>query len=291
MKEQKKQNKILAIGIWLLCVIGLLNSRSLVVQAEDLVTEDGYRYIVYNNGTIFDETDDKVWITGYIGNATAIEIPGMIDGKRVTSINGEYAFRWSLISVTIPNSVTYIGERAFAKCSSLTSITIPDSVTYIGEGAFWGCSSLTSVSIPPNVDKIHRNTFYECSSLRRVTIPDSVIFIESCAFWKCSSLISITLPKNLYWIASDTFAYCTSLKSVTILSKDFDYIGNGAFEGCKKLKTITIKSTKLTKKFIGKNALKGTNKKLTIKVPKKMVKKYKSYFKNKGNKTVKVKKG
>lgn len=57
------------------------------------------------------------------------------------------------------------------------------------------------------------------------------------------------------------------------------------------MKIIILKSTKLTKKSVGKNALKGTNKKLTIKVPKKKVKKYKTYFKNKGNKTVKVKKG
>lgn len=67
-------------------------------------------------------------------------------------------------------------------------------------------------------------------------------------------------------------------------------IGKQAFYGCKKLKSITIKTTKLTKKSIGKNALKGTNKKIVVKVPKKKVTTYKKYFKNKGNKTVSVKK-
>ena len=75
------------------------------------------------------------------------------------------------------------------------------------------------------------------------------------------------------------------------ITKVLKTIGKNAFKGCKNLKTITLKTTKLTKKSIGKNALKGTNKKLTIKVPKSKVKKYKTYFKNKGNKTVKVKKG
>lgn len=67
-------------------------------------------------------------------------------------------------------------------------------------------------------------------------------------------------------------------------------IGTGAFSGCKRLTKIIIKSTKLKKSSVGKNVLKGTNKKLVIKVPKKQVKIYKTIFKNKGNKTVQVKK-
>jgi hypothetical protein len=48
--------------------------------------------------------------------------------------------------VTIPDSVTSIGDRAFYDCSSLTSITIPDSLTSIGNAAFDGCSGLTSIN-------------------------------------------------------------------------------------------------------------------------------------------------
>ena len=56
----------------------------------------------------------------------------------------------SLQSVTIPNSVTKIGNWAFWYCRSLQSVTIPDSVTEIEDGAFGGCSSLQSVTIPNN---------------------------------------------------------------------------------------------------------------------------------------------
>jgi hypothetical protein len=49
----------------------------------------------------------------------------------------------SLTSVTIPDSVTSIGYRAFCHCTSLTSVTIPDSVTSIGDWAFDGCENVT----------------------------------------------------------------------------------------------------------------------------------------------------
>jgi TonB family protein len=51
-----------------------------------------------------------------------------------------------LISLTIPNSVTWIGNEAFAGCSSLISLTIPNSVTWIGNGAFYGCEALTKLN-------------------------------------------------------------------------------------------------------------------------------------------------
>ena len=60
----------------------------------------------------------------------------------------------SLTSVTIPNSVTSIGDSAFSGCTSLTSVTIPDSVTSIGDGAFVGCTSLTGVYFQGNAPSL-----------------------------------------------------------------------------------------------------------------------------------------
>ena len=74
-----------------------------------------------------------------------------------------------LTSITIPNSVTSIGEHAFVYCSGLTSVTIGNSVTSIGDRAFDGCSGLTSIhclgTTPPNIrysfsDDIYRATLY-----------------------------------------------------------------------------------------------------------------------------------
>lgn len=65
-------------------------------------------------------------------------------------------------TVTIPDSVTAIGECAFSGCSLLRSIAIPHSVTNIGDRAFEGCSSLISITIPHSVVAIAARTFYGC---------------------------------------------------------------------------------------------------------------------------------
>lgn len=88
-------------------------------------------------------------------------------------------------------------------------------------------------------------------------------------------------------IAPNAFKNSKKLKSVTI-GKNIKRIGKNAFYGCKNLKKITVKSNVL--KSVGKNAIKGTNKKLTIKVPKKKLSVYKKILKKKGNRKVKIKK-
>ncbi len=97
-----------------------------------------------------------------------------------------------LTSVTIPNSVTEIGDCAFEDCSGLTSVTIGNSVTEIGDYAFFRCSGLTSVVIPNSVTKIGAKAFYDCTGLTSVTIGNSVTEIGSTAFDGCTGLTSVT---------------------------------------------------------------------------------------------------
>ncbi len=94
-------------------------------------------------------------------------------------------------STLIPNSVTSIGESAFAYCSGLTSVTIPNSVTSIGESAFAYCSGLTSVTIGNSVTTIGRGAFSSCSGLTSVTIGNSVTSIGKYAFCYCSRLTKL----------------------------------------------------------------------------------------------------
>ena len=179
----------------------------------------------------------------------------------VTTI-GDHAFYGcgSLTSITIGNSVTSIGFYAFCNCSSLTSITIPDSVTSIGEWAFADCSSLTSITIPNSVTSIGRNAFYDCSSLTSITIPDSVTSIGDYAFSNCSSLTSITIPDSVTSIGSYTFAYCSGVRSITI-PNSVKSIKDHAFYNCRYLvEIINQSSLNITKGnstygYIGWNAV------------------------------------
>jgi PKD repeat protein len=145
----------------------------------------------------------------------------------------------------VPDSVTTIGDGAFAGCASLTSVTIGDSVTTIGNSAFAGCASLTSVTIGDSVTTIGDNAFSYCSSLTSVTIGDSVTTIGDSAFYNCSSLTSVTIGDSVTTIGDWAFYNCSSLTSVTI-GDSVTTIGDDAFAGCSSLTIILVSSENTT---------------------------------------------
>ena len=166
---------------------------------------------------------------------TSITIP-----DSVTSI-GNLAFSccFNLTSVTIGNGVTSIGEDAFLACTSLTEITIPDSVTSIGYGAFSTCTNLVSIILSDNITSIENGMFQGCSSLSEITIPDGVTSIGVVAFQDCSSLSEIIIPDSVTSIGDYAFENCTGLTSVTI-GNGVTSIENEAFYNCNSLTEITI---------------------------------------------------
>ncbi|WP_303017380.1 leucine-rich repeat domain-containing protein [Muribaculum intestinale] len=162
----------------------------------------------------------------------------------VTSI-GQRVFEncSGLTSVTIGNSVTSIGYYAFSGCYGLTSVTIPNSVTSIRERAFSGCSGLTSVTIPNSVTSIGERAFSGCSGLTSVTIGNSVTSIGYYAFDGCYGLTSVTIPNSVTTIVQSAFSNCRGLTSVTI-GNSVTSIGKYAFSGCSKLTSIYCQGTK-----------------------------------------------
>lgn len=112
------------------------------------------------------------------------------------------------------NTVTAIGEEAFAQCGDITSVTIPDSVTSIGESAFYLCNSLESVNLPEGLTSIGAYAFASCFSLKNITFPESLTMIGPQAFFRCA-LESVTIPANTSMVAN-SFNVCESLTSFEV---------------------------------------------------------------------------
>ena len=150
-------------------------------------------------------------------NNTSITGVQFSEGSNVTSIGvGAFMNASSLTSITIPDSVTSIGNGAFYNASNLSSVTFGEKsqLKSIGNSAFYGVTGLTNITIPDSVISIEGNAFYNASNLTNVTIPDSVKKIEHDAF-AGTGITSITLPDSLETIGGNAFSY-TGLTSITI---------------------------------------------------------------------------
>lgn len=154
-------------------------------------------------------------ITKYAESDTVVVIPSKINGVTVETI-GHGAFERSAVtSVTIPDSVTAILDRAFATCSQLTNISIPNSVTSIGFSAFEHCTSLKSITLPSSLRNISMFLFHNCSQLTTIQIPDSVLSIQDYAFGNCISLETIHIPVSVTSIGVYAFNGCPNSMTVT----------------------------------------------------------------------------
>lgn len=172
-------------------------------------------------------------------NLTTVSLPASL-----TEI-GDKAFKGlaKLTTVTIaePSNLTTIGASAFDFDASLTTINIPGSVTTIGSGAFKDCRALEldAATLPSGLTAINDSIFASCWKMTgTLTIPNGVTSIGDNAFDNCRALESVTIPASVRSIGSDAFYGCV-LTSVTI-PDGVTSIGASAFYYCYKLRSVTI---------------------------------------------------
>ncbi len=140
------------------------------------------------------------------------------------------SFGDSVTSLTIDSGVTHIGKNAFTEMTAFTgTLTIPDSVTSIGESAFEG-SAIGSLHIGSGITDIPAKAFGKCRNLSGLTIPDTVTSIGNRAFENCDALSSLVIPSTVTSMGEHVFDGCDDLCTV------YDYSGLfGAYEsmsGC-----------------------------------------------------------
>lgn len=153
--------------------------------------------------------------------------------------HGVFEYCANLRSIEIPESVTSIGDRAFANCKNLETVTLKEGLNIIKDYAFYSCASLEEMTIPQSVTSIGKYAFAYCSSLKMCSLPEDITAIGKATFNNCTSLAEIRIPENVKIIDEDSFASCTSLEEITI-PEGVTLIGHYAFNKCKNLKEATL---------------------------------------------------
>ena len=139
----------------------------------------------------------------------------------------------------IPNSVTRIGEWAFAGQSLLTTVDIPNSVTSIGSWAF-DESGLKSMVMPNSIIALGTNVFMYCQALETLVFSESLEIISGFLLNQCHALKSITIPASVKVVEEYALAYCNNIQSITFLSTTPPTIYPGSFEAHYHNYAITI---------------------------------------------------
>ena len=176
------------------------NIKSVITQIDEEYMEK----LEIIKGGLLINTKDKEEIK--IAKRFGIEVNpyDIIDGELISS-NGNLLLMDESGTVTIPDSVTKIGEGAFANVSGLKTIIIPGTVKEICNKAFSNNATLEKVIIKDGVEKIGDEAFRECMKLKEINLPDSINYIGPLGFYYCTNLKEITIPPKVENIQEWTF--------------------------------------------------------------------------------------
>ncbi len=197
--------------------------------------------------------------------------------KPLTAINKEAFKGKGITSVSFPETVTTIGEAAFANNANLTEITIPGSVTTIGNDVFNGCTSLAKVTFLPNANGTplnigfstsgdDDNLFYDENSLTTLYLDRELVHTMSpdnvydAAFGGLAKLSTVILGSQVKELTPYMFAN-TAITTLSIPSS-VTTISDAAFWGCAQLESLEIPGTVTT---IGNNVFRNCSALGTIK--------------------------
>ena len=214
------------------------------IQNSNEKETNGFKYYLNDN--------NEAVISKYTGTDSNVIIPNLLDGYTVTSIAtfafgavnesdyeyyDDYIPKTLIKTVTLPDTITHIGDFAFAGNEALDNINIPESLLEISDEGFRNCLSLKNIFIPESVNKLGYATFLGCASLESIVM-NGVTEIGAYTFENCTSLKNIEFSEKLKTIGEFGFAYCSSIESVDL--SDVEFVGSGAFYVCENLKKAVL---------------------------------------------------
>ena len=139
------------------------------------------------------------------------------NGKPMYDEYGNYIYVYrgsNLKKVTLPSTLTYLGNAAFRNCVSLEEVNIPEGLTELQSNLFRGCTALKNITIPTNIKKINSQAFYN-AGLENVELSEGLNILQSNAFGNCKSLKTITLPSSVNSVYNPFYG-CSSLDSLVV---------------------------------------------------------------------------
>lgn len=197
-----------------------------------------------------------------------VHVPVSIDGYKVTAIGQEAFFgQQTLTKIVLPESLTFIGARAFDNCENLLfnehdnayylasetndffalikdkgSIVcgVKDQTKIIASNAFWSNTGLHTITFGSKLEIICKEAFYCCGELQNVNFPDSLTYIGDSAFYFCYGLTTVTIPENVTYIGTDAFGSCCKLSEV-INKSSLNIVKGGRDFGCVAFSALEVK--------------------------------------------------
>lgn len=222
--------------------------RSHEVKADTGTTRSGdWEYKINDTG------ENTISIVKYYGNETDLKVPDEIDGKTVTEIDQKAIDQTSLHTISLPKTLTYIGDSDFSHAKNLTSIEVRDSE--YGKTRFWtdengvlygyvdhhtdvdqttynkylellcypSAKIEKSYTVDDKVTAIAGNAFSNCFYLEKINLGNGVRKLGVAAFKNCMSIQSITIPKNVQKIGYNVAYFCDKLAAYHVDEQNENY--------------------------------------------------------------------
>ena len=203
--------------------------------AQETVTVDNIRYYIDNGEATIAMQDEAL--------SGDIAIPESITNKGrsytvVRATNG--AFQNSdITSITLPNSITSLGNNCFSLCNNLISVKLPDNITSLGDYTFQSCNKLSSIKLPSTLTSLGEYCFSHCDGLTSLLLPNSITTLGEGCFMGCENIETITLPSNITSLPANCFFLCKELSEIT-LHEGITSLGQACFSGCLSLTSIKL---------------------------------------------------
>lgn len=213
-----------------------------------------YEYAVVNGDAV---------ITACTSDEAVLNIPSEIEGLTVIAVYPVAFTNCLSEEIILPETVTYIREMSFYSCANLKKITLPSSLTEIGNNAFDNCTLLETIDTGGAVT-IGQNVFLDCPSLKNLTISGNCTSIgaeDEEPFLYCTALESVTVTSGDGIYSSENGVLFNKDKSTIILypqaktdkkykaPKSVKEIGQSAFYHCKYLETADISGVEVLKDY------------------------------------------